>query len=966
MQNKEGCVHTNNNPWRGDKRIKALKCFPVIISVLFIISITILIVPDRNLIPTSSGATIYVPNDYPTIQDAINAAKDGDTVYVFNGIYNEDVVVNKTINLTGENRDSTKVTGSGGTNVVRISADYVNVSGFTIKSGSTTITGLVIDSDFNTIATNNFSYNWVGIYLRYSSGNNITGNIMFGDGICIIGDQLEHWNTHNIDISNTVNDKPVFYWKDQTEGVIPVDAGQVILANCTNVIVEAQAITGVSVGISLGFSSNNEIIGNVISSCIFWYGIGLYHSNRNNIIGNFVDNGRNYGLYIQHSSGNNILGNTLSSNGDSPGDYVIYLDYSEGNNITTNTFSNSLYRGIGLYYSNGNTIIGNDFQNNQHDCLYLDFSSRNNISVNTFSNATAGDGIRLINSHGNYIIDNTLTSNAGRGIWFEYSDRNYIKGNNASRNFIGIRLQYSSSNTIENNTCHRNGLQGILIEYSPVRNTVKNNTCHRNGGSNIYIRFSNETNIVGNNITHSGYYGIRIVESSGNNIIGNTIFSNAKHGIFIVGSYGNSLIRNNISFNDESGIKLEYSERHTLRDNNITNNKHGLYLYRLSHNNIITGNTISSNNNDGILLELSSNNKITDNYISDNLRGINLSFFSFPSSNNVISGNNISNNTHGIRLSSALNNAIMGNNITLNNLDGIRLFFSSDWNGIIGNTVLSNGNYGFYLNNSTNNSIYHNNIINNTNQAYDNTNNANQWDDGYPSGGNYWSDFDESSEGAYDEYNGEGQNILGSDGIVDNGTIGGGGKNPYVIDSDSQDNYPLIEPNKNFMILKQGWNLISLPLIQKEQNLTKVLKSIDGLYDAVQWYDITDARDPWKHYKVGKPYGNDLFELNEKMGIWIHITQPGDTIFFYNGTRLTENQKIALHPGWNMVGYPSLNNRDRTSALNNIDFPSDVDAIWTYDSMTQRWEKMGPSDYFEVGRGYYIHSKVTKDWDVPL
>ena len=166
--------------------------------------------------------------------------------------------------------------------------------------------------------------------------------------------------------------------------------------------------------------------------------------------------------------------------------------------------------------------------------------------------------------------------------------------------------------------------------------------------------------------------------------------------------------------------------------------------------------------------------------------------------------------------------------------------------------------------------------------------------------------------------------------------------------------------------LKQGWNLISIPLIQQDQSLTNVLAGIDGLYDAVQWYNLTDTIDPWKHYKVGKPYGNDLFELNETMGFWIHITQPGDTIFFYNGTMLLPNLKIALHPGWNQVGYPSQSNRDRTSALNNIDFPNDIDAIWTFNSITQKWEEMGPSDYFEIGRGYWIHSKVEKVWEVPI
>ncbi|UCE39134.1 MAG: right-handed parallel beta-helix repeat-containing protein [Thermoplasmata archaeon] len=885
---------------------------------------------------TSGSITIYVPTNYPTIQDAINAAKDGDTVYVFSGTYYENVLVNKTINLTGENRDNTIIDVSDG--VVRITSDYVNVSGFTI-TGATTTTGIIIESDYDTIAGNKFSTTEIGIYISRSNGINVMDNNMFDNGIYIEGDSLEHWNTHNIDISNTVNDRPIHYWKDRTEGMVPFDAGQVILANCTNVNVEAQAITNVYVGISLGFSFNNNIINNGVSLCRNAYSIYLYHSSGNNIVGNFVQNNAGIGLYLHHSNGNNISGNTF--------------------------INNSVY-GIHLINSDGNYIMGNILDNNEYHFIYLSYSSSNNISGNTISNNQYGDGVRLINSHGNYIAGNIMTSLFwGDGIHLEYSDGNYIGSNNASSNPIGIRLIYSSNNTIENNTC--DGCTWGIELTDSHGNTVKNNHLYGDGIKGISIIVSNETNIVGNNISHSGAEGIYVGSSYRNNIIGNIIFSIADNGIELADVHESYFFGNKITSNEESGIFFEgICKRNAIHNNNITNNKHGLYLFRFSDNNIITDNIISSNNYDGILLDLSSNNKITGNDISGNLRGINLSAFSFSSSKNVISGNNISNNTHGIWLSSALNNAIIGNNITLNSLDGIHLLSSSNWNGILGNTVFSNGNYGIYLNDSSNNSIYHNNIINNAIQAYDGTNNANRWDEGYPSGGNYWSDFDESSEGAYDEYNGEGQNILGSDGIVDNGTIGGGGKNPYIIDSDSQDNYPLIEPNKNYMILKQGWNLISLPLIQEEQNLTKVLGSINGLYDAVQWYNITDKKDQWKHYKVGKPYGNDLSELNEKMGIWIHITQPGDTVFFYNGTRPTENQNIALHPGWNMVGYPSQNNRDRTSALNNIDFPSDVDAIWTYNSRVQRWEKMGSSDYFEVGRGYYVHSRVDDVWQVPL
>jgi parallel beta-helix repeat protein len=295
---------------------------------------------------------------------------------------------------------------------------------------------------------------------------------------------------------------------------------------------------------------------------------------------------------------------------------------------------------------------------------------------------------------------------------------------------------------------------------------------------------------------------------------------------------------------------------------------------------------------------------------------------------------------------------------------GIYLTISNQ-NNVIKNKVLNNF-YGIYLDGSLNNNIYHNNIIDNTAQGYDNTINGNQWDDGCPSGGNYWSDFDEPGEGAYDDYNGSDQNVLGGDGIVDNGLGAGGGKNPYIIDGDSQDNYPLIEPIIRFIILKQGWNLISIPLIQEEQNLKKVLSSIDGLYDAVQWYDITDQDDHWKHHKVDKPFGNDLTQINETMGFWIHITQPGDTVFFINGTRIYQNQTITLNEGWNLVGYPSRAKKNRTVGLNNLTFGDDVKAIWTYNASTQKWNELKENDYFELGRGYWIYSNEEKTWEVPI
>jgi hypothetical protein len=197
-----------------------------------------------------------------------------------------------------------------------------------------------------------------------------------------------------------------------------------------------------------------------------------------------------------------------------------------------------------------------------------------------------------------------------------------------------------------------------------------------------------------------------------------------------------------------------------------------------------------------------------------------------------------------------------------------------------------------------------------------------------------------------------------SSGKVYVGTHGSGGR-LYCFGS-------YVEPPKDRVILKEGWNLISIPTIQTQTSLSKVLENISGSYDAVQWWDTMDANDPWKHYKVGKSTGNDLTQINEKMGFWIHITSPGDTIFPYNGTKPTSNQTIALYPGWNLVGYPSLTSHSRTLGLNNLTFDSEIDAIWNYNSGTKKWKHLDESDNFEIGKGYWIYAQTHCEWEVPL
>jgi parallel beta-helix repeat protein len=561
-----------------------------------------------------------------------------------------------------------------------------------------------------------------------------------------------------------------------------------------------------------------------------------------------------------------------------------------------------------------------------------------------------------IHSSNNIIINNTITNNLiGINFGSSPTNNNTISNNTFSNVRRGLNLQSSSNNTITNNNFFDEGISmgGDQLSHYNSHTIPDNNQV--NGKPLYYYKDSNGINIDGipvgelilANCTDVDVRNIQINNTdmgilgaySSNITIENNDVLVTDMGIWFYESSNSSITNTNVKNIEKSGIVLEWSSNNTITNNDVMNvGEIGIYLVNDANTNIITNNNISESNMEGIRLKSSSNNTISNNDVSNNDKGVS---FGVSSNNNIIT-----------------DNIILGNNVY-----GAGIYQSSNKNIITGNNVIENNGTGIALFSSSNNIIYHNNIINNVIQAFDDMIN-NIWNDTYPSGGNYWSDFDEPSEGAYDDYQGPNQDIFGSDDIVDNGSGAGGGMNPYVIDSDSQDHYPLF---KNYLFLYEGWNLISIPLIQSDTNLGNVLSSISGSYDAVQWYNVSDSNDHWKHHHILKPpIWNDLEEINHKIGFWMHITEPGGVIFEYSGIQPVLNQTITLHPGWNLVGYPSLSDKVRLDALNNINFGSDVDAIWSYDTALYKWEEMTKLDYFERCRGYWIHSKVEKIWDVPL
>ncbi len=343
------------------------------------------------------------------------------------------------------------------------------------------------------------------------------------------------------------------------------------------------------------------------------------------------------------------------------------------------------------------------------------------------------------------------------------------------------------------------------------------------------------------------------------------------------------------------------------------------------------------------------NNVFIGNTISDCDYGIRLGW---EAGITEIEYNTLDSNTIGIYLDETVGTSNITNNEITRNDYGVSFYLYATPQNIVNNTIAYN-DVGIRFDEGTNqHNIFHNNFIKNTIQAFDNASNDNYWDNDYPSGGNFWSDY--SGE---DIYSGPNHDIPGSDGI---------GDTPYIFDF-SQDNYPLMDPTGVHLYLNNGWSFVSIPNKQPDSDASKILRSIKDNYTALQYYDSSDAMDPWKHYHSDKPSDiNDLHKIDHNMGFWIKVTEPEGLIFESPGIPPQTNQNIQLYKGWNMVGYPSYSKYNRTVGLNNLVYGSEVDSVWTYNARNQNWEEIGESDCFFKGYGYWIHATQDCVWEVPL
>jgi parallel beta-helix repeat protein len=217
--------------------------------------------------------------------------------------------------------------------------------------------GMQIKDFINTdILGNNVTSNTWGLGLGVGSGSTARNNIMNNNTYGFRAFNVQAFNV-DVDTSNTVNGRPIYYWVNQHDKTVPADACYVALIGCSGITIKNLNLNGNFEGVFLGSTTNSIITSNRISNNL--NGITFDASSKNTVSGNTITKNEQ-GISIRWSSNNNsIHANDITANTDTD----IYIAESASNTMIENNITNS-EKGVHTEYCGINTFHHNNFVNN--------------------------------------------------------------------------------------------------------------------------------------------------------------------------------------------------------------------------------------------------------------------------------------------------------------------------------------------------------------------------------------------------------------------------------------------------------------------------------------------------------------------------------------------------------------------------------------------------------------------------
>jgi len=240
----------------------------------------------------------------------------------------------------------------------------ITISGNTITDNEYGITFWLFSGN-NSVLGNTITNNTYGVYISYSSNNVFRNNQMTHNqyNFWITSHMSGHMSNYvnDIDVSNTVDGKPIIYWVNEQDRTVPSDAGYVALVNCKNITVQNLALTNNSQGVLLVATDDSLITGNYLGNNFFGISFqGSFDHCFNNVISknNITENTKD-GIYSWGSYNTTITGNSITNNQEnginffeSPNAYIV------GNAIANN---------IDLSYSTNSTVHQNNVELPEHE-----------------------------------------------------------------------------------------------------------------------------------------------------------------------------------------------------------------------------------------------------------------------------------------------------------------------------------------------------------------------------------------------------------------------------------------------------------------------------------------------------------------------------------------------------------------------------------------------------------------------